>query len=76
LAATPRSAGVDEAGDDDAAGGVDGLGVVGLDRGRDGFDAIVVDQDVADGQVALRVHRDDRGAADDDSRHRPSPATR
>jgi hypothetical protein len=44
---------VDQAGDDDAAGGVDQLRVVGGDAGRDGGDAVGLHQDVGARQVAL-----------------------
>ena len=58
---------VDEAGDDDAAGRVDDLGVAGLERVADGRDPVVLDEDVAAVEVAeLRSPwsaHDHRGAA-------------
>src|SRR5207248_8140570 len=64
---------VDEAGDDDAVGRVDHLGVARVDRRADRGDAVVLDEDVAAEDVAdLRVHAQDVTAPDQYSlRHDP-----
>ena len=65
--------GVDEAGDHDVPGAVDDLGV-GVDVRLDGGDLVVLDQDVAGGQVPdVRVHRQDGAAPDEDLSHGADP---
>jgi len=54
---------IDQAGQDDASGGIDDFGVIGLQVGADGHDAVALDQDVAGCEIGnVGVHRDD-GAA-------------
>jgi hypothetical protein len=56
---------VHEAGHHDVIGRLDDVAVPRLDRGRDGGDAPVLDQDVTDWQIAdLPIQRQDRAAPD------------
>ena len=61
--------GVDQAGDDDESGGVHHLRVIGTDGGCNLGKRVARDENVALRQVALRVHRDDGGVADQGAFH-------
>jgi hypothetical protein len=70
---------VDQARHDDAAGGVDHLGVVHQEVRADRRDAVAVDQNVAGCEIGnSRVHRDDGAALEEGAAvllcaHRSSP---
>ena len=56
--------GIDQPGNDDLPAGIDLLSRIGMDARRDLGDAIALHQNVRTGQIALAVHGDDGGAAD------------
>ena len=56
--------GIDQPRNDDAAGGIDHLGALGVDHGGDLDDLLAAHQQIAAGQIPLAVHGDDGGTAD------------
>ena len=59
---------VDEAGHDDAVRSVDDIGVADLERGADGGDPSVLDEDVAVEHVPeLAIHRQDVAATEENT---------
>jgi hypothetical protein len=65
---------IDDARQGDHAGAVDRFGICRRERRSDGMDLAILDEDVGLRKITQsRIHRDDRGASDDNSLRHHGP---